>query len=151
MKINEIMIGNWVRPAGGGMPLVIVSMHKFANKSDMVELIHPFKKQIHKLAKIEEIEPIPISDAILELNNFSDEDNGYSDIDAGIIHWYHKDRVGALEQPLITHLRSYDTYILVENSNEIHGLKYVHELQNALTAIRQFDFVEHFIVEEIPV
>lgn len=94
----------------------------------------------------DKINPVPITAEILEKNNFSDVDNSSINRQIGFVHWYHVDRIGALEEPLITQDLNSGTYSLVYKDNQAHALRYVHELQHAFRLFWLNDLADKFTV-----
>lgn len=113
MKTNKLMIGNWVLDTRTNTPL----------------RVNPFMAEL----EVPEWEPIPLNEEILEQNGFVNVSSSW-DREHGIVHF----RLGCRKRHTIfidDDRFGINLYkgVFVYHDSVIYGIRYVHQLQNAMT------------------
>ena len=113
MKTNNLMIGNWVLDTRTNKPLQV----------------NPFMAEF----EVPEWEPIPLNKEILEQNGFVSTSSTWEK-EHGIYNFY----LGSQKENTIFIQDSEFAYnlwqgIFVYHNSVIYNIRYVHELQNAIT------------------
>lgn len=122
MELNNITIGDWI-----GYPLEIENNGKKVKTLFHIKIKTP-EQLCHILQRIDNFEPIPITNDILKLNNFINGNSGSHLYINNIEIWYYGN--GNLD---IYQEKLDDSRELYENDIFFcRNIKYIHELQHAL-------------------
>lgn len=125
MKVNELMIGDWVKVTDDDTDDSFIGQVKAIDELENINV--PEGEDVAYPYSIDCLEPIPLTPEILEKNGFSGE--GYN---MGI--------VGFSVEPIPDEKDGYEVFIWTDMCLQIkHGfthlkkyIKYVHELQHAI-------------------
>ena len=120
MKASELQLGDWIQ---GYLPDTYSKVCGILNETRIAVTT---KDGTYMDVSIEDIQPILLTSEILEKNGF-----GYIEKDENILHYYLGEPY--FSKDLNLHIGTYNTgrFWLNYYYNYIHGLRYVHQLQEA--------------------
>lgn len=133
MKTNELMIDDWVyyKYMEGKQEIShIFQISQIENFTDDY-FVWGKKQGYGRMCHPEELEGIEITPEILKKNGF-----GYTEGDEELTHYYLGEPQFCKDMDLHIGTNNKGDFWLNTYNNDIHGLRYVHELQHALRICR---------------